>query len=137
MDSFSREPHHSPCCYRPMRQPSKSQTNKNGRMGQTIHLLTVQDSHSPVKALTRQVQHVLANGGSHEDLICMYENKGKLVAVTLHDMIQQLRTAVKTMDPQKKGIDPDLIGIHSLQAGGAMALKLHGEADTTIMKQGR
>jgi hypothetical protein len=30
-----------------------------------------------------------------------------------------------------------LVGAHSLQAGGAMALKLHGFSDTTIMKMGR
>ena len=37
----------------------------------------------------------------------------------------------------KQGIDPDLIGAHSLRAGGAMALKLQGVSDTIIMKQGR
>ena len=36
----------------------------------------------------------------------------------------------------KVGINPDLVGIHSLRAGGAMALKLHGKSDTTIMKMG-
>ena len=35
------------------------------------------------------------------------------------------------------GIDPDLVGVHSLRAGGAMALKLHGVDDSTIMKIGR
>ena len=37
----------------------------------------------------------------------------------------------------KHGIDPDLVGAHSLRAGGAMALKLHVIDDTTIMKIGR
>ena len=37
----------------------------------------------------------------------------------------------------KQAINPDLIGAHSLCAGGAMALKLHGYDDTTIMKMGR
>ncbi len=37
----------------------------------------------------------------------------------------------------KAGIDTDLIGAHSLRAGGAMALKLMGGSDTVIMKQGR
>ena len=31
-----------------------------------------------------------------------------------------------------KGINADLIGVHSLQAGGVMAMKLAGETDTTI-----
>ena len=33
-------------------------------------------------------------------------------------------------------VDPDLLGSHSLRTGGAMPLKLHGFADTTIMKMG-
>ena len=44
---------------------------------------------------------------------------------------------VTTLQLHKKGIDPDLVGAHSLRAGGAMALKLHGFDDTTIMKMGR
>ena len=37
----------------------------------------------------------------------------------------------------KQVIDPDLAGAHSLRAGRAMALKLHGYDDTTIMKMVR
>ena len=37
----------------------------------------------------------------------------------------------------KQSIDHDLVGTHSLRAGGAMALKLHGYDNTTIMKMGR
>ena len=37
----------------------------------------------------------------------------------------------------KQGLDADLLGAHSLRAGGAMALKLMGVADTIIMKHGR
>eukprot|EP00957_Ditylum_brightwellii_P032217 2442305-Ditylum_brightwellii.AAC.1 len=52
-------------------------------------------------------------------------------------MIGIIRNAVKTLGLHKNGIDPDLIGVHSLRAGGAMALKLSGKSDTTIMKHGR
>jgi hypothetical protein len=115
----------------------KITNQKNGRMGQTIHLPTIQDEHSPVKAVARRIHHILSNGGSEDDLICMYEDTGKLLPVTPNRMIRQLRSAVKTLNLQAQGIDPDLIGVHSLRAGGAMLLKLHGEEDTTIMKQGR
>ena len=47
------------------------------------------------------------------------------------------RQAVKVLNLHQQGIDPDLVGAHSLRAGGAMALKLHGHSDTTIMKMGR
>jgi hypothetical protein len=52
-------------------------------------------------------------------------------------MNQSLRNAVKSLHLHKHGIDPDLVGPHSLRAGGAMALKLTGADDTTIMKMGR
>ena len=48
-----------------------------------------------------------------------------------------VRSTAKAMEMEKQGIYPDLIGAHSLRAGGAMALKLHGYADTTIMKMGK
>lgn len=48
-------------------------------------------------------------------------------------MLQSIRKAVKELNLDKGGIGPDLIGVHSLQAGGAMALKLHGASDTTII----
>ena len=31
----------------------------------------------------------------------------------------------------------DIVDLHSLRAGGAMALKLHGKSNTTIMNMGR
>ena len=48
-----------------------------------------------------------------------------------------IRLTAKVLHLDKQGINPDLVGAHSLRAGGAMALKLHGESDTTIMKLGR
>ena len=41
------------------------------------------------------------------------------------------------MNLAQQGIDPDIIGAHSLRAGGAMALKLQNYPDTTIQKMGR
>ena len=37
----------------------------------------------------------------------------------------------------RQELDHDLVVAHSLRAGGAMALKLHGYDDTTVMKMGR
>ena len=52
-------------------------------------------------------------------------------------MLTGVRKAVASLNLQQSGIDIDLIGVHSLRAGRAMALKLQGENDTTIMKMGR
>ena len=48
-----------------------------------------------------------------------------------------VRETATKLNLQDQAIDPDLIGAHSLRAGGAMALKLQGFDDTTIMKMGR
>ena len=53
------------------------------------------------------------------------------------NMITMVRQVARSLRLQDQAIDPDLIGAHSLRAGGAMALKLHGYDDTTIMKMGR
>ena len=59
------------------------------------------------------------------------------MSVTPKLLIAMIRAAVKTLHLNDAGIDPDLVGNHSLRAGGAMALKLKGHTDTTIMKIGR
>ena len=45
--------------------------------------------------------------------------------------------ASTALNLQERGIDPDMIGAHSLRAGGAMALKIMEYADSTIRKFGR
>ena len=56
--------------------------------------------------------------------------------VTSKHMVDMVRKVASTLNLQNNGIDLDLIGSHSLRAGGAMALKLHGYEDTTIKKMG-
>ena len=51
--------------------------------------------------------------------------------------MKTVRSTASALDLQKQAIDLDLVGAHSLRAGGAMALKLHGYNDTTIIKMGR
>ena len=53
------------------------------------------------------------------------------------NLITAIRTAIQTLKLENAGIDPDLVGVHSLQAGGTMFLQLQGESDTTIMKMRR
>ena len=115
----------------------KISNQKNGKMGQTIHQEGLEGEHSPVKALARRIHHILANSGNDDTLLCMYSHEHALKAVTPMDMIQSIRRSVKTLKLDEAGIDPDIVGVHSLRAGGAMALKLHGESNTTIMKHGR
>jgi hypothetical protein len=117
----------------------KISNQKNGRMGQTIHqeATTIDPTSSPVKALAYRVHHILSNGGDDETLLCDYFMDGSWSSVTSGDIIKFVRASARQLNLKDHGIDHDLIGAHSLRAGGAMALKLHGFDDTTIMKHGR
>jgi len=117
----------------------KITNQKNGQMGTTIHHEDTGKETSPTKALARRIHHILSNGGRTDSLICDYYDEEADTFSTIQ--AQHIRDMVKAMvtklNLQSKGITPDLVGTHSLQAGGAMALKLHGYDDTTIMKMGR
>ena len=117
----------------------KITNQKNGRMGETItHETVLQAEHGPVHATARRIHHILSNGGSEENLLSDYlTENGTWETVTAIDMLHAVRKSAKELQLHENGIDPDLIGVHSLRAGGAMALKLQGVSDTTIQKQGR
>jgi hypothetical protein len=108
-------------------------------MGDTIHQNTTNTDLCPIRALALQVHHILSNGGTPDSLLCASfdSQAGKWTHVTSKDIITAVRSAAHKLQLHEKAIDPDLIGAHSLRAGGAMALKLHGFDDTTIMKMGR
>ena len=111
---------------------------KNGRMGESIHQWAIDSELCPVKALARRIHHILKYGGSSDSLICDYfDDNGDVYTVTSQHIIKLVRTACKQLMLHKQGIDPDLIGAHSLRAGGAMALALAGFESTVIMKMGR
>jgi hypothetical protein len=114
----------------------KITNQKNGRTGQTLH----QESTGPdgaVAALARRVHHILSNGGNDRQLICDVFDNDAWASVHSSEIVGAVRTASIALNLQERGIDPDMIGAHSLRAGGAMALKIMGYADSTIRKFGR
>ena len=115
----------------------KISNQKNGRMGETITQHATGKDACPIKALAYLVHHILSNGGTSSTLLCSYKNTDTWSTITSKDIINCVRQTAIKLDLANHGIDPDLIGAHSLRAGGAMALKLHGFDDTTIMKMGR
>ncbi len=52
-------------------------------------------------------------------------------------MVTAICETVKMLKLHNNGYDPDMVGAHSLRAGGAMALKLMGYKDSDIRKFGR
>jgi hypothetical protein len=107
-------------------------------MGTTIHQKKTGTACCPVRALALRIHHInINNGASAERLLCDYYADDMWHSATSKDIIDVVRLSAKALGLQNQGIDPDLIGAHSLQAGGAMALKLHGFDNITIMKMGR
>ena len=118
----------------------KITNQKNGRMGETISHEKLRNNlnHGPIVSAARRIHHILSNGGSEDNLLCdVLAEDGTWKSVTSTDMRTAVRRSVTHLGLQNNGIDPDLVGVHSLRAGGAMALKLQGVPDTTIKKQGR
>ena len=113
------------------------ENQKNGRMGETITQHAISQPACPVKALAHIVHHILSNGGTGETLLCSYHQQESWHTIDAATMVAQVRQVGAKLKLHEQAIDPDLIGAHSLRAGGAMALKLHGYNDTTIMKMGR
>ena len=115
----------------------KITNQKNGRMGQTITQHATGSTACPVAALAHIVNDILVNGGNDETLLCSVYIGSKWENIEATNMVVAVRDTAKTLKLHEQAIDPDLVGAHSLRAGGAMALKLHGYDDTTIMKMGR
>ena len=87
-------------------------------------------------ALARRVYHTLSNKGTYDNLICGVWHNEAWTEVTSGDIFKTVRTAAKTLKLQERKIYPYMIGVHSLRAGGAMALKIMGYNDSTIRKFG-
>ena len=77
-----------------------------------------------------------APNGSTENHICDYYEAGEWHSITSSDIVRLVKAATRQLQLSQQAIDLDMVGSHSLRAGGAMALKLHGYDDTTIMKMG-
>ena len=117
----------------------KITNQKNGRMGDTIHQKCTGTDNCPVRALVIRINHLNIHKGNEDDrLLCDVYHNDVWHSIQSNNIIQFVRTAAKLLKLNEQGIDPDLIGAHSLYAGGAMALRLHGFDDTIItMKMGR
>ena len=112
---------------------------KNGKMGQCIHHEALKNvTVGPTQALARRVFHILSNGGDENSLLCDFKStSGDWDCIQSSDIVHHVRVMARVLGLDKEGLDSDLLGAHSLRAGGAMALKLMGVADTIIMKHGR
>lgn len=75
----------------------------------------------------------------NNSLICdFYDETSVTFSMVQAQHVQDMvKAMVVKLNLTEKGMTPVLVGTHSLRAGGAIALKLHGYDNTTIMKMGR
>ena len=113
----------------------KIKNQKNRQTGQKLHYEST-GQQGAVAALVHRVHHILSNGGTDQQLICDVFQEEAWILVKSSEIIVAVRTAAKALKLHDWGIDPDMIGTHSLRVGGAMALKIMGYVDSTIRKFG-
>ena len=106
-------------------------------MGQTITQHSSGTPACPVSALTYVVYTILSNEGNKDTLLCSAWKGKTWVDIGAHHIIKMVHNTAKQLKLHQQAINHNLMGAHLLQAGGAMALKLHGYDDTTFMKMGR
>jgi hypothetical protein len=109
---------------------------KNGTKGAVVHHDAIGGPICPVAAMARRIANI--QQGSNKTPICLvYHPSGAISWVTDRDIGRGVRWGATFDCLLTKGYTLDRISPHSLRAGGAMAMKLSGESDSTIMKVGR
>jgi hypothetical protein len=107
---------------------------KNGQRGTTVLHTAVGSWFCPVQALARRVSGVMAYGMAATTPLSFIRPGSHVVAKDITDLVHRAAVATNLI---AQGYNLRRVGTHSLRASGAMALKLQGEADSTIMKIGR
>ena len=112
---------------------------KNGKKGDPIHHEAIPNCEQcPIRALARQVHHILSHGGTASSLICTYyDDDGEERSIASRHIVHAIRDATRQLNLAERAINPNMVGSHSLRAGGSMAMKLNGLDDTKIQKYGR
>jgi len=113
---------------------------KNSSRGQTIHQECTGNNNSPVKALARQVHHILSNGGSaHTGIYTYYTRPNRPGQITQHAINKAIKQAAKGIGllSTNIGYEEADVSSHSLRAGGALAMHLGGSSVQQIKIQGR
>jgi hypothetical protein len=110
------------------------ENQKNGQKGATIHHTAVVDSWFwPVKALARRVSDITEQGFGHATPLSCVSPSSHLISKHIVSTVCQAAHIMRLPDHEYNLLR---IGAHSLQASGAMAMKLSGAEADTIMKVG-
>jgi hypothetical protein len=99
---------------------------KNGTQGGTIHHDALQSKCCPIRALTRQVHLImnLPNGTKDNIISTNFMSNRETQVLKLTDITKAVKLGVSTTGLVANGFPLTSISLHSLQAGGAMAMHL-------------
>jgi hypothetical protein len=106
---------------------------KNGTKGAVVHHNHGRGPICPVAALARRVANIQA-GPAWGNINIVYHARGRVSWVTDRDIGFAVWWGVTSNQLTSRGYTLDRVSSHSLRAGGAMAMKLSGASDSTIMR---
>ncbi len=109
---------------------------KNGTKGAVVHHKAFGGPLCPVAALTRRVENI-GPGLDKWAINKVYHANGRTTTVTDRDIGTMVCWGATCNGLLAKGYTLNRISSHSLRASGAMAMKLSGASDSTIMRVGR
>ena len=113
---------------------------KNDWRSKTVHMFKTRDSIlCPVKAWSRTVKRILSSiPNCSEDMQVYSFQSGKDTINILGNMMRtRLRSVVQLIGEEVLGFTKEDIGLHSIRAGGAMAMFLSGISEIIIQHVGR
>ncbi len=108
---------------------------KNGTKGAVVHHCRGRGPICPVAVLARRVANIQA-GPARGNINLVYHAGGRIFRVTDCDIGRAVRWGATSDTLISRGYTLDRVSSHSLSAGGAMAMKLSGTSDSTIMRVG-
>jgi hypothetical protein len=109
---------------------------KNGLKGVVVHHEAIGGPICPVAALAQRISNI-SLGPLMGTLNTVYHGSMSISKVTDRDIGIAVRWGAMYDGLLLRGYTLNCISSHSLRAGGAMALKLSGALDSTIMRVGR
>jgi hypothetical protein len=109
---------------------------KNGTKGAVVHQSCGRGPICPVAALARRVDNI-QKGPARGNINLVYHASGRVSHVTDRDIGIAVRWGATSDQLTSRGYTLNQVSSHSLRAGGAMAMKLSGSSDSTIMRVGR
>ena len=116
----------------------KLSNQKNGIRGSCVHHHAVAAAERcPIKALARRVHHILAHGGTGDSMLCEFHDHTGTNVVLDQEVTRTVKLAVVDLKLPARGFPAERVGLHSLRAGGAVAMAVNGESRDMIKKIGR